>query len=134
MARKHTADNDRAEGDPALERHVHEALKAMGWLTPESEAEVQSAEAEVSPEVVPLPAILRDADAVLDRRAGGSAAGSGSGGKPRAFPFSADADEHLARAARAGSPIPPSIEEQMRRDRQAAEDELDRSDDGKAVR
>ena len=115
------------DADRALECDVHEALKAMGWLMPESEAEVQPAEAEVPERAAPLPAALLDPDKVFTGRSGAAA-------PLQALPLDTVADEHLARAARAGGPIPPEIEERMRRDRQAAEDELDQSDDGQAIR
>ena len=57
------------------------------------------------------------------------------------FPSSPDAEATMARAAREGGVISPQIEERMRRDREAAEDEFDkrRSDkdkgqDGQDVR
>ena len=126
MTAKRKVEDDADKGNQPLERDVHEALKAMGWLMPESEAEVQAAEAEVPESAAPLPAALMDPDKVLTGQSGAAPAA--------ALPLGIVADEHLARAARAGGPIPPEIEEQMRRDRQAAEDELDQSDDGEAIR
>ena len=105
---------------------MHRALKGLGWLVPEREAEVAEAETEAGAEAAILPPALQDADAVF--------AGGAQNVAPPALPLEAEADEHLARAARDGGTIPPEIETQMRRDRQAAEEEMDRSDDGTAQR
>ena len=56
MTGKRKIEDDADRGNQALERDVHEALKAMGWLMPESEAEVQPAEGDGPEHAAPLPA------------------------------------------------------------------------------
>ena len=120
--------DERIDGgdDRGVAGDVHRALKGLGWLVPEGEAEVAAAEAEAGADATSLPPALRDADSVF--------VGGAQDAAPSALPPESEADEHLARAARDGGTMPPEIEAQMRRDRQAAEEELDRSDDGTAER
>ena len=111
--------SDQTDNDQ-VERDVHEALKSLGWATPDNEDDVTRLEAEISQGTVELPETLKDTGRVFQAR-------------PQEDPttielphFSADVEtqDSLARAARAGKPIPPEIEEIMRRDRQAAQREV----------
>lgn len=110
----------RKNDDPlATEQDVQAALVAMGWAPPGAEQEVDTVEAELRENPVELPAELADADAVFNRPA------------PEAdptvlrLPDAPDIDATLARAAREGGTVTPEIEELMRRDREAAEREMD---------
>jgi hypothetical protein len=93
----------------------------MGWVVPQDEAAVQAVEGKLAAEAITLPEAMRDADSVF--RGPPQAAGV----EPRPIAFSGDVDIEagLARAAREGGTITPEVAELMRRDRQAAERELD---------
>ncbi|KPK85459.1 MAG: hypothetical protein AMJ81_03545 [Phycisphaerae bacterium SM23_33] len=108
---------------------MHQALKSMGWAVPEAEDEVRRAEAELAQSPAALPESLADAAAVFEARAGGP-----DEARVVSFPAEAASEDHLARAAREGGPIPSEIEERMRRDREAAERELEKDHDGQDVR
>jgi len=107
------------EKPAASERDVRAALTVMGWAPPTSEDHVADVEARLRDEPVELPARLADPAAVL-----GSP-------EPEAkttvlhLPDAPDIDATLARAAREGGTVTPEIEEIMRRDREAAEREMD---------
>ncbi|MHC4717690.1 MAG: VOC family protein [Planctomycetota bacterium] len=107
------------EEQTEMEQDVHAALIANGWLTPTREDDVDAAEAELRDDPVELPADLADPAAVFERAA--------SEAQPALlrFPGSPDIDATLARAAREGGTVTPEIEEIMRRDREAAEREMD---------
>jgi len=130
--------------DPG-EQDVYEALKSSGWMVPECEEDVRRAEAELSQALAPLPESLADPRAVFEGKAvpPGTAPGAATPGTPprAATPGTApgaacglaalrlsvflpdpQTEHDLARAARQGGPIPPEIEEKMRRDRKTAED------------
>ena len=110
----------RDEGDAELLGDVHAALTSLGWIPPQSEADVARAEQELA--AAELPDALADAKAVFERPVAPSRANI------PCLPSAADPyiDATLARAAREGGPIAPEIEERMRRDRGAAEREFDR--------
>ena len=129
MSRKRKPDQAAAEGVD-LERDVYCALQAMGWIVPDNERDVESAQAALAEGAVSLPDTLRDSKAVLAGDGDWGSAGAG----PIAFPSDVDVEQNLARAAREGGPIPPQIEQIMRKDRLAAERELDGTDDGEDVR
>ena len=97
---------------------VHDTLAEMGRLVPQTEDDAAAAEQRLRDSPIELPESLRDADAVLRRT-------EGSPPSPVPFPGNADVEATLARAAREGGAIPPEIEQIMRRDREAAEAELD---------
>ena len=103
----------------ASERDVRAALAAMGWVPPASEGDVAATEAQLREEPVELPARLADAAAVLEHPAPGAEATA------LRLPDAPDIDATLARAAREGGTVTPEIEEIMRRDRAAAEREMD---------
>ena len=108
------------EEDPALLAGVREALAHMGWLAPQSEGEVAAAEPDLAVRGTPLPPALRDPSAVFGGRTAPLPAGDAPG-----LVRSAETQQALARAAREAGRITPQIEERMRRDRKAAEDEMD---------
>jgi len=110
-----------SNGQAALEQEVHQALRAMGWVVPQDGAAVQAVESKLAAEAITLPEALRDADAALR----GLSQAVGVEPRPIAFGGDSDIEAGLARAAREGGTIPPKVEELMRRDRQAAERELD---------
>jgi hypothetical protein len=99
-------------------------LDCLGWLPPRDEAAVAAAEQEQTGRVVSLPPEFSSPQAAWMRARTGA-------DRPRAapaalrFPPSADVEAGLARAAREGGRLSPEIEEAMRRDRDAAEDEFD---------
>ncbi|HUU59057.1 MAG TPA: hypothetical protein VMZ50_05905 [Phycisphaerae bacterium] len=126
MSRNRKPRNPQADDDEALAADVHEAMKLMGWTVPESEDDVRRAEQELPASAAPLPGALADPKAVFD----GKAACGFADLKTPSFPPDAAGEDHLARAAREGGPIPPEIEERMRRDREQAERESDREQNG----
>ena len=128
MGKESKPDRTPAE-DGNLERDVHCALKATGWLTPETEQDVEAAQAELASAAVSLPDALQDAEAVF----AGESDRASIGEAPLAFTGDVDVERNLARAAREGGPIPTEIERIMREDRLAAERELDGTDDGEDV-
>ncbi len=116
----------RGEGERGLADDVYDALHSLGWIVPQTAADVLRAEAELAEAPPDLPAELQDAQAVLEgaRPRGGAA-------RPLAFPPNADVDNTLARAAREGGQISPEVEEAMRRDRQAAKREAEDGSEGR---
>ena len=72
-----------------------------------------------------MPQQLHDAGAVFDQPDAASPAPA-----TLKFPPSGDIDATLRRAAREGGTIAPKIEERMRRDREAAQRELDQTEHG----
>jgi hypothetical protein len=125
MGKKTQKEKESPEDLGDLEQQVYKAFVAKGWIIPQTEEDVARAEAELAKGCEELPAELRDLYAVLKRSR-----------RPRAgvLPLSpAECDEtlmHLARAARAGREIPPEVEERMKRDRAAAEQEGGDVDEG----
>lgn len=99
-----------------VERHVFDAMRSLGWIIPTTEEDVAFAEAMLSREVVELPEELKDPYPILE------SIDADCPPIPAApVPRDAQVEENLARAAREGGDIQPEIEQQMRRDRQAAE-------------
>jgi hypothetical protein len=101
--------------DVNLKRHVYEAMRSLGWIIPTTEEDVERAEALLSKENIELPEELRDPYAIL--------ASMDSNCPPssvESIPAATAIEENLARAAREGGAIQPEIEQQMRRDCQAA--------------
>jgi len=121
MSTDRKPDKREADGSDDLEREVDEAMTSLGWKVPQTEDEVLRAEAELAENPAPLPDELTDPAEVFDRAPGQTEAGTG----PLLFPTDQDIEADLARAARDGGPIPPEIEEVLRRDREAAEREFD---------
>ena len=117
MSKPRRSGKPKAPDPEALAAEVHAALRAHGMLVPRDEGAVRRAEAEPPP----LPAELQDPDAVFARGAESSAP------QARIAPFAGDAavDATLARAARECGRLSPEIEAAMRRDREAAEREMD---------
>ena len=58
---------DSIQADAEFERLVYQALKACGWLLPETVEEVRRAETELEGHKVELPETLRDPFRLLDR-------------------------------------------------------------------
>ena len=126
MDEKHEQERPDSANDTALECVVYEALKCLGWAVPDSADDVRRAEAELSESPTPMPESLQDAAAVFE----GKAAGGMANVSLTALGPDAQVEENLAQAAREGGKIPPEIEEQMRRDRLAAEQQLEEDQDG----
>jgi hypothetical protein len=123
MGKKTQKDEESPRELEDLERQVYEAFLRRGWIIPQTEADVSRAEAETKGECGELPAELKNPQAVL-RRAVKT--------REQVVPLqlAEDAEDtplQMARAARAGKDIPPEVEERMRRDREASEQEA--SDD-----
>jgi hypothetical protein len=107
---------DRLPNKDNLERRVYDAMRALGWIIPTTEEDVERAESMLSKEAVPLPEELKDPYQTLE--------GMDSDCPPfdpEPAAVNAEVEEHLARAAREGGVIRPEIEQRMRADRQAAE-------------
>jgi hypothetical protein len=107
-----------SQGD--FERAVFEAMRRGGWILPQTVEEVRRAEEELAANPVELPPGLADPYAVLDQphrriRLGGQL----EVGRDSIL------EQNLAQAAREGEGIPPEVKEQMRKDREAAENEKD---------
>jgi hypothetical protein len=108
------------KGDKAnrsmLERELLLAIRAEGWLAPETEQEVLEAEKKLATERIMMPTSLDHPRGLLYR---------GGGARPIHFPQpkieSAQETESLARAAREGGTISSEVEERMKKDRDAAE-------------
>lgn len=101
---------------------LRRVLIIKGELIPETEDEVRLFEESVDIDHVTLPDGLSDPFAVLAR--------DDADQEAKLIPFpkvspNKDVGEQLARAARDGKPIPPEVEERMRQDREAAEEEED---------
>jgi len=97
-----------------FEQDLYRALRLEGLLLPETEGEVRAAEADDLCEAPPL--ALRDPRTVLKRVRSKPHQTSSAG--PAASP---EIEDNLARAAREGGKIPPEVEREMQRDREAAE-------------
>ena len=102
------------DDDSKLGLAIVESARSLGWLLPETEQQVAAEEENL--EDVQLPPSLLDPYAVLDRVAASTK-------KPRTDPASSEElEQELARAAREGAgQIPAEVEDQMKRDREAAE-------------
>lgn len=115
-----------ADGNADLEHEIHAGLASIGWLPPETEEDVARAEAELAEAAQPVPDKLRDPDATWNHA-------SKSASMVLRLPGFADdspAAEDMARAARGGRRLAPEVEDLMRRDRDAAEQELDDEEAG----
>jgi hypothetical protein len=126
MSTKRPDHKSTSEDDPALCRQVLAALDSLGWLPPRDESAVAASERELAGRAVPLPAELASPKAAWAWAwARGKAARPAGGPATLKLPHAPDVEAGLARAAREGGRLTPEIEEAMRRDRQAAEDEFD---------
>jgi hypothetical protein len=129
MNKNETSRPGPADDEPSLCRQVRASLRCMGWLPPLNEQDVADAERELAGRRVPLPPGLQDPQAVLRR------ASRAAGPVPLLIlPQSGPIDATLARAAREGGRLTPDVEEAMRRDRKAAEEEMDKGRHGEDVR
>jgi len=115
----------RAEDNDDVSPDVQAALRSLGWTAPQCEEDVLAAESELATQRLPLPEKLQDPKAVFD---GATEHGETPPSVLR-FPGDPDIDATLARAAREGGHITPEIEEVMRRDREAAEREMDNGEE-----
>lgn len=113
---KQPENNGPSQNRVSVERHVLDAMRSLGWIIPTTEADVAYAEAMLCREVVELPEELKDPYQILD-----SIDADCLPIQAAPVPRDAQVEENLARAAREGGDIQPEIEQQMRRDRQAAE-------------
>lgn len=123
MSTNPPTDERNAANDDSLERDVDAALVSLGWKVPQTEGEVGQAESQLTQlgGADDLPEALRDPQAVFDRPADHVEIHP----EVIAFQPEPETEQELARAARQGSSIPPEIEEAMRRDREAAEQDMD---------
>ena len=122
MSRKRRSAGEEDAGE-AIAAQVYRALGELGWTVPQSERDIGRAEDEQAEGAAALPEALRDPKAVFDRPP------ARGGAKVIGFLGAADIDATLARAAREGGRLTPEIEEAMRRDREAAERELEEHQD-----
>jgi hypothetical protein len=120
MSRDLERDRRRVDQNEELAADIHDAMRSLGWTVPTCVEDVLRAEADLAASPSPLPAELQDAKAVFERP-------DESPGADVVLPFGGDADidATLARAAREAGHITPEIEQAMRRDRQAAQQERD---------
>ena len=104
---------------PTAEKLDSEILEAMcleGWLIPQTVEAVLQAERELAEAPITLPAELCDPSKILKRPASPlRLVRSGVSSSDNSMV------ENLARAARNGAPLPPEVEERMRKDREKAE-------------
>jgi hypothetical protein len=99
-----------------IEGLTHDALRALGWLVPQSLADVERAEQEMLANPLPLPEVLADPYQVFENLE--------QSRRPvlkLQVPSTPAVEDALARVAREGGQISPEVEEQMQRDRRAAE-------------
>lgn len=99
-----------------VEQHAYEAMRLLGWIIPTTEDDVERAEAMLTTEKIDLPQQLKDPYQLLE-----SLDSDCPSFDPEPVAADVDVEENLARAAREGGTILPEIEQRMRRDRQAAE-------------
>jgi hypothetical protein len=104
-----------------VEGVVEDALISLGWIVPQTEADVLRAESEIGLRPVPLAEGLANPASAWEHQP--------EPRRPRPeilqFPGDEEIAADLARAAREGGRIPPELEEILRRDREAAERERD---------
>ena len=112
------------DNDEALTGEVSRSLADLGWLVPQTEDDVARAEAALADDPPELPDTLEDPAAVFDGPDPTGAAPE----RIAQFPDNSDTDAGLARAAREAGRITGEIEDAMRRDRQAAQKDLDQDD------
>jgi hypothetical protein len=114
--------NKTSEEGSNLEQLVHEALLRNGWVIPQTVEEVLKVQDDFPDENEQLPDALKDPYTVLNRST------------ERAKRVSAlslpdqESQEVMGRAARLGGEISSEVEERMKRDRQAAEEEGEAND------
>ena len=116
-----------AESAPA---GIGEAALLLGWVVPTREEDVLCTEPDLAASPVTLPERLRDMNSVFEGV-------ERSLPQVKISPFVPDnprVDAALARAAREAGRLTPEVEERMRRDRKAAQDEREKDDHGKDVR
>jgi hypothetical protein len=115
MSKKENAETKLDDG--TLEREIYRAMRAEGWLAPETIPEVLAAEKSLENHQVDV------SDTSFERlRARLRRSGTGQLVQmkaPRTVP--SDFSANLARAAREGGELSPEIELAMKRDRDAAE-------------
>jgi hypothetical protein len=105
--------------DAEAERLLYQTLLELGWLVPQTMAEVERAEKRLGQTPIELPSVLQDPFAVLDDKV------------PNRSPvlptptIDQTTVENLACAARNGGDVPPEIQALMERDRKRAELERD---------
>ena len=120
MNRRRRRNDDPADHDGHLPHEVAAAMKAAGQLPPTTAREVAALEEALAGREIPLPAVLRNPGEVFARSAMRG---------PVVVPFPSAPRVSAARAARQGRAIDPEVELRMRRDRQAAEREMDQRGD-----
>ena len=116
------------EAERRFECTLHEGIRSLGWLLPETEDEVRAADEEDDGDSLELPPELRDPFAALTRDY------SIRPRRRQAEPPMVDRTyrQELRRAAREGTgQITAEIEERMRRDRLAAEAKRKKSRDSR---
>lgn len=109
---------DRVTPGSDFEGAVFDAMRRAGWILPQTVEDVLRAEQELDQSAVQLPSRLADPYAILDGPSRALRLGGRSGA-----PDDQSVEENLAQAAREGGTIPPTVQEQMRKDRDAAEAE-----------
>jgi hypothetical protein len=108
---------DRKPDVRKLERQILRAMRAEGWLAPETVPEVLETEKTLADDQIEVSdASFERVRALLQSTATPKVIQLS---KPKAEPM--DLSENLARAAREGGTVSQEIEERMRRDRDAAE-------------
>lgn len=120
MKKRNDTNISALDGDPAIERLIYLSYCAAGWLFAQRPADVAKEEARQKAHGVECPEELLYADKIWSRLLRKEHAAPQM--KP---PVDPSAVENLAQAAREGVPIPASIREKMRRDREAAERKKD---------
>ena len=112
MARR----NESSKKDIEFNKALYSAVRSLGWLLPETEAEVAETEEQGDSAACETPSELSNPLEALDR------APDFSLRPTRGAPADPDYVIELSRAARAGGgELPSDVEEKMRRDRKRAE-------------
>lgn len=112
--------NDRIKSVTEFDKDVYEALRAAGWMFPETPIEVEKIEQELAENSVELPEHLADAARVFNMIRPPLA--DNNVDKVLPFPRSNEISSNLARAAREGGNISKDIAERMQQDRKKARD------------
>jgi hypothetical protein len=113
---------DRKEKKPVdgdFEKAVLEAMRGS-WILPQTPEEVRQAEEGLGSNPVDLPVGLANPYSVLDKPSRKIRLG-----RPLETDRDLSLEQNLAQVAREGGEIPPQVKEQMRKDREAAENEKD---------
>jgi len=121
---------EQSAGAESASAGIGEAAILLGWIVPTREEDVLCAERDLAAGPVTLPERLRDVKSVFE----GMGQVLPKVEISRFVPDNPQVDAALARAAREAGRLTSEIEERMRCDRKAAEEEREKDGHGKDVR